>query len=132
MPLDLLQSMERHFIVHPGLPQPEVPDSCERRRRHEMVSYVVLYRWTDQGVRNLKDTVTRARDFTAVVEKAGGKIVKIYWTQGRYDLVSITEFPNEETAMALSMSLGKLGNIRTETLRAFTAEEMESILKRVQ
>ena len=97
-----------------------------------MLSYVVLYRWTDQGVRNAKDSVARARDFIAATEKAGGKVAKVYWTQGRYDLVAITELPNEETAMILSLNLSKLGNVRTETLRAFTAEEMESILKKVQ
>lgn len=96
-----------------------------------MLAYVVLYRWTDQGVRNAKESVARARDFSAAVEKAGGKVGKIYWTQGRYDLVAVAEFPNEETAMILSLTLSKLGNVRTETLRAFSAEEMESILKKV-
>ncbi len=97
-----------------------------------MVSYVGLYKWTDQGVRNLKDTVARAKDFSAVTEKAGGKVIKIFWTQGRYDLVALTEFPNEETAMVLSLTLAKFGNMRTETLRAFSADEMEGFLKRVQ
>jgi uncharacterized protein with GYD domain len=96
-----------------------------------MPAYVVLYRWTDQGVKNVKDTVLRAREFTAAVEKAGGKITSIYWTQGRYDLVAISELPNEDTAMTLSLSLSKLGNVRTETLRAFNAEDMERILKKM-
>ncbi len=96
-----------------------------------MPGYVVLYNWTDQGVKNLTETVTRARQATAAAEKAGGKITSLFWTLGRYDLIGFGEWPDEASAIAFNMSLGKLGNVRTETLRAFTMEEMEKIVKKV-
>ncbi|MGO9307832.1 MAG: GYD domain-containing protein [Spirochaetia bacterium] len=55
----------------------------------------------------------------------------LYWTQGRYDLIAIGEFPSEEIAMAAGLSSGRAGKLRSETLRAYTMEEMECILKRV-
>ena len=80
----------------------------------------------------MKDTVTRSRENIAGIGKAGGKSIAVYYTQGRYDLVSITEAPDEETAMAFLFSMNKAGNVRTETLRAFSLEEMENIPKKVQ
>ena len=96
-----------------------------------MPAFVVLIRWTDQGVRDVKDTVTRSRELTAGLEKIGGKAIAVYYTQGRYDLVAVGELPNEETAMAFALTMSKAGNVRTETLRAFSLEEVESILKKV-
>ena len=96
-----------------------------------MPSYVTLFRWTDQGVRSVKDTVARSRENIAGVEKAGGKVIATYYTQGRYDIVSITEAPDEETAQAFLFSMNKAGFVRTETLRAFSLDEMEKILKKV-
>ena len=96
-----------------------------------MPTYVVLYRWTDQGIRTVKDTVARSRENIAVFEKAGGKVKALCYTQGRYDLVAICEAPNEETAQAFVLAQGKAGTVRTEMMRAFDLEEMESILKKV-
>ena len=96
-----------------------------------MQTFVMLLKWTDQGIRNVKDTVTRSRELSAALEKAGGKTLGVYYTQGRYDLITIGEVPNEETAMAFALSMSKAGNVRTETLRAFSMEAMESILKKV-
>lgn len=95
-----------------------------------MAGYVSLFRWTDEGIRSVKDTVNRTRESIAAIEKAGGKMT-VLWTQGRYDLVAIGELPNEEAAMALALSTGKSGKVRTETLRAFNIEEMERILRKV-
>jgi uncharacterized protein with GYD domain len=97
-----------------------------------MPAYVMLLKWTDQGIRDVKDTVTRSRQLTATLEKVGGKAIAIYYTQGRYDLITVGEVPNEETAMAFAVTMGKSGNVRTETLRAFSLDEMEGILKKVQ
>ena len=97
-----------------------------------MAMYVTLYRFTEQGAKTINDTVTRARQAIAAAEKAGGKVTVLLWTQGQYDLVGIGEWASEEAAMAFSMSVSKLGNVRTETLRAFNAEEMERILKKIQ
>ncbi len=96
-----------------------------------MATYVSLIKWTEQGVKNARDTVRRAREFRSDVERRGGKVLSIYWTQGRYDLVSTVEFPDEQTAMAQLLTLGSIGNIRTETLHAFTESEMEAIIRKM-
>ena len=96
-----------------------------------MASYVTLYRFTDQGLRNIRDTVTRARAGIAAIGKAGGKGT-IYWTQGRYDMVGVFEAPaDEDAANAILFSTLQAGNVRTETMRALTAEEMERALKKI-
>jgi uncharacterized protein with GYD domain len=97
-----------------------------------MATFITLYKFTEQGAKDIGNTVTRARQAIAAAEKAGGKVTALVWTQGQYDLVGIGEWASEEAAMAFSISVGKLGNVRTETLRAFNAEEMERILKKVQ
>ena len=96
-----------------------------------MPTYVTLVSWTDQGVKNARDTVRRAREFRSDVERRGGKLLSIYWTQGRYDIVTVVDFPDEQTAMAELLAVGGLGNLRTETLRAFTDSEMEEILRKI-
>ena len=89
---------------------------------------ISLQRWTDQGLRNIKDTVTRARAAIAAVQKAGGKLTT-YYTQGQYDLISILEGSlDDETSSAIALGIVQAGNIRTETLRAFTIDEMERII----
>jgi uncharacterized protein with GYD domain len=96
-----------------------------------MATYVVLINWTDQGVRNAKDSVQRARAFSADVERRGGRLLGIYWTQGRYDIIATVEVPDEQTAMASLLAVSGLGNVRTETLRAFNESELTSILQKV-
>jgi uncharacterized protein with GYD domain len=75
--------------------------------------------------------VKRAREFRSDVERRGGKVLSIYWTQGQYDIVSAVEFPDEQSGMAQLLALGSLGAIRTETLRAFSESEMESIIRKI-
>jgi len=96
-----------------------------------MATYVSLLRWTDQGVRNAKDTVQRAGAFRVDLERRGCKLLSIYWTQGEYDLVTAIEAPDAQTAMASLLALAGLGNVRTETLPAFSEREMTSILETV-
>ncbi|TME96335.1 MAG: GYD domain-containing protein [Chloroflexi bacterium] len=93
-----------------------------------MPTYIGLYTWTDQGVKNVKDTVRRVEEARAAFEQRGARLIAAYWTQGRYDLVSIAEFPDEETASASALALGMAGNVHTETMRAFSAEEMQRII----
>ena len=93
-----------------------------------MPTYVTLASFTEQGVRNAKDTLKRADAFKEMAEKHGVTVKDIYWTQGRYDVVTITEASDDISATALSLSIGALGNIRTETLRAFSASDMETII----
>ena len=96
-----------------------------------MANYVVLARWTDQGVRAAKETVRRAQQFRADCERRGIKVHDFVWTQGRYDIVFTLEAPDEKAMMAAMLALGNLGNARTETLRAFTENEMEEALRKM-
>jgi uncharacterized protein with GYD domain len=97
-----------------------------------MPTFISLFGWTDQGIRNVKDTAKRADNFKAAVKKAGGTVRDVYWTMGRYDGVIIFDAPDEETATALLMSAGSLGNVRSETLRAFNQDEVQKILAKVK
>jgi len=94
-----------------------------------MPTYVGLVKLTDQGIRNVKDTTKRAKSFREMAEKAGVKVKEILWTLGRYDLVLVVDAPNDETMTRLALGLGMMGNAKTETLKAFSAQEMDQILK---
>jgi uncharacterized protein with GYD domain len=93
-----------------------------------MVTYVVLTKFTDQGIRNAKDSPKRAEAFKEMAKTFGVTVKELVWTQGRYDVVSFIEAPDESAAMSLGLSLGALGNVRSETLRAYTAAEMTKIV----
>jgi uncharacterized protein with GYD domain len=96
-----------------------------------MPTYVTLCRWTDQGLQAVEETLTRVASYREAVEAAGGRVLSCYWTQGPYDIVLTTDWPDEETALAAAVRLSRLGNVRTETLRAFGAEEMRRVLDRL-
>ena len=96
-----------------------------------MATYIVLAHFTDQGVRGVKDSPKRAAAFKALAKKVGASVKDLYWTLGSYDIVAIVESPDVETITALGLSIGKLGNVRTETLRTFDQTEMGAILKKV-
>jgi uncharacterized protein with GYD domain len=93
-----------------------------------MVRYITLSNFTDQGIRNVKDTTKRADAVKEAAKKFGANMTQIYWTVGHYDLVAIIEAPDEEAAAAFALAIGAAGNIRTQTLRAFSKEEMNGIL----
>jgi len=94
--------------------------------------FVTLMNFTDQGSRNVKDTLGRSKAFTEMAEsRFGVKVKEIYWTLGGYDIVTVTDAPDEETATALALALSSLGNVKTQTLRAFTAGEMSGILAKL-
>jgi len=93
-----------------------------------MVTYVVLAKFTDQGVRNAKESPKRADAFRQLAKTFGVTVKDLFWTQGRYVVVTIVEAPDEASAMSLSLSLGALGNVRTESLRAFSSVDMETIV----
>lgn len=93
-----------------------------------MPTYIVLGQFTDQGVRSVKDTTKRAEAFKEMASKAGATVKEVYWTLGHYDLVTIVEAPDDVSATALFLSAGALGNIRTQSLRAFSADEMGRVL----
>ncbi len=96
-----------------------------------MPTYVVLYRFTDQGAKDIKNSLQRAREARAENERRGFKVHGIYWTQGRYDLVAVVEAPDEQAMMAGLFNINSAGNVRSETLRAFTEAEMEPIIQKM-
>ena len=95
-----------------------------------MPTYVSLVKWTEQGIKNYKDTTSRAADFSKLVESLGGRVRELLWTVGEYDIVTVTEFPDDEAGTAALLRVGSLGNIRTNTMRAFNADEMGNIITR--
>ena len=96
-----------------------------------MARYVILLNWTEQGVKNVKETVNRAAAAKSVFEKTGARMSDCVWTLGAYDLVISAEAPDDETITAICISLAKLGNVKTTTLRAFNEGEMQKILQKV-
>lgn len=93
-----------------------------------MARYIMLSTWTDQGIKNSKDTITRANAAKQLAEKLGARITDCVWTLGQYDLILSAEAPDDETITAIGIAIGKLGNVRTQTLRAFGESEMQKIL----
>jgi uncharacterized protein with GYD domain len=87
-------------------------------------------RFTDQGIRNIKDTTRRADAAKSEAERIGGKFT-IYWTFGKYDGIGILEAPNDEAAMEFGLRVGSLGNTRTTTLKAFTEEEITRVVDKL-
>ena len=97
--------------------------------RRAMSTYVILGNYSDQGIRNIKDTTKRAAAFRNFAKGMGVAVKEIYWTMGRYDIVTIIDAPDDATATRLLLAAGALGNVRTETLRAFTERDVGEILK---
>lgn len=95
-----------------------------------MPTYVTLANFTDQGIRNYSDSPKRAKAFKELIEQMGGEVKALVWTMGAYDVVAVTEAPDDETAIAAALKVSSLGNVRTTTLRGFGMEEIESIIKR--
>ena len=95
-----------------------------------MPTYVSLLNFTDQGIRNVKESPQRADSAAELAQKYGGS-VQLYWTVGPYDLVAILEAPDDESATAFLLEATSLGNVRSTTLRAYDREEMSGILERL-
>ena len=93
-----------------------------------MPTYVSLINWTEKGVANFKSTVDRAEAGNALAGSFGGALKEIYWTLGAYDIVVISEAPDDESATAFALTLAAQGNVRTTTMRAFDAGEMKAII----
>lgn len=93
-----------------------------------MATFISLLNYTDQGIRNIKKTTERAEAFNKAAQRAGVTVKDIYWTLGAYDVVVVVDAPNEETVMSLLLGLGSLGNVRTQTLRGFSGDEMNRII----
>jgi uncharacterized protein with GYD domain len=93
-----------------------------------MPTYVALQRYTQKGIENIKDGPKRLDAAKQALGAAGGKLIAFYLTMGHYDLVTIAEFPDDQTAARAGLSGGSQGFVRSETLRAFTEEEYRKII----
>lgn len=96
-----------------------------------MPTYISLVQFTDKGIQAAKETTQRVAEWAARVQSMGVSVNQMYWTLGEYDQVCVFEAPDDETAASVLLAADLLGNIRTQTLRAFTASEMEKILANV-
>jgi uncharacterized protein with GYD domain len=93
-----------------------------------MPRYVSLIDWTQQGVADFKDTVDRYEAAQQQFEQLGVNFVDVYWTLGEHDIVAVLEAPDDETATAALLAIGAQGNIRTNTMRAFSRDEMRGVI----
>jgi uncharacterized protein with GYD domain len=96
-----------------------------------MPTYVTLMNWTDQGIRNVKDSIQRYDRSTELAGKHGVSFEQVYWTVGHHDLVAITQAPDVESVSAFFLELSSAGNLKTTTLPAFNRDEMSSLLQRL-
>ncbi len=94
-----------------------------------MPTYITLYQWTDQGIKNVKGAPARIQAITKAAEAAGGKSLGVYLTMGKYDLVAIYEAPSDEVVAASLLTQCMQGNVRSTTLKAFTMEQFADIVK---
>ena len=92
-----------------------------------MPMYVTLIRYTEQGIKTFKDLPSRLEETRKAGEGAGAKLVAFYLTMGQYDAVVVSEAPDDETVATLALAAGGRGNVRTETLRAFTEDEAKKL-----
>jgi uncharacterized protein with GYD domain len=93
---------------------------------------VLLLNWTDQGIKNVKDTIKRAESFKSYLEKRGGTLTDLFYTFGQYDLVVTAELPSDEIAMSVSLGTGALGNVGVTTLKAFGLDETRRIVDKLK
>ena len=96
-----------------------------------MATYIVLTSFTDQGVRSVKDTAKRADAVKELAKKFGVTAKDFFWTLGSYDVVAIFDAPDDASMTALGMAIGSAGNIRTQTMRAFSREEISAVLAKL-
>ena len=96
-----------------------------------MAHYIVLASFTDQGIRAVKDTGKRAKAFRDTAKKMGATVKEIYWTLGHYDIVVTVEAPSDEVMASVMMKIGAFGNVKSQTLPAFTESQIESIVSKI-
>ena len=94
-------------------------------------TYISLVKFTEKGIQNARQTTQRLDAWAAKVQSMGVTIKQMYWTLGEYDQVCIFEAPDDETAASVLLAANLLGNIRSQTMRAFTADEMDNILAKI-
>lgn len=95
-----------------------------------MATYIALVNFTDQGVRNVKDSPKRYEAFKAMAEQSGVTVKSFHYTEGQYDMVLVLE-GEEEAARTALLTVAAAGNVRTQTLRAFSVDDMRKIIARM-
>jgi uncharacterized protein with GYD domain len=93
-----------------------------------VATYVTLYRYTDQGMRNIGNAVELAKHWQQEAERRGVRVLALFWLQGRYDAVTIVEAADEDAVTALLLAIGAEGSLRTETMRGYSAEDLARLL----
>ena len=96
-----------------------------------MATYILLANFTEQGLRNVKDTTKRADAVKEAGKKLGVNMKEIYWTMGPYDIVVVAEAPDDASISAYALATGMAGIIRGQTLRAYSRDEMNAVLTRI-
>jgi uncharacterized protein with GYD domain len=97
-----------------------------------MPTYISLFSWTDQGIRNIKGAPQRIDAFKKAVEAVGGKVTGFYFTMGKYDGIAIIECPSDDAEAALILSSGSKGNVRTVTMKAYSEDQFRNIIAKVE
>ena len=96
-----------------------------------MPHYISLVNWTEQGIRTVKESTKRVDAVNALASKLGAKM-DVFYTMGEYDIVAVTEAPSDDAAMQLLLEIGKIGIVRTKTLKAWTVAEATKVLAKLQ
>lgn len=93
-----------------------------------MPTYIILANWTQKGIENIKESPNRLDAAKKAFQAAGGELKEFFLVMGKYDMVVVGEAPDDESVAKLALTLGSGGNLRTETLRAFTEDEYRQII----
>jgi uncharacterized protein with GYD domain len=96
-----------------------------------MPTYVTLYKWTDQAAKDVKNAPARFQVSRKLIESLGGKVLGVYVTMGEYDVVIMSELPNDEVACNVALSIASKGNVKSTTMRAFTESEFSDVVKKL-
>jgi uncharacterized protein with GYD domain len=96
-----------------------------------MPNYIMLMKWTDQGIKDIKNVAQRVQGNVKAFEALGGKVTAVYVVMGEYDLIAIGEAPSDEVATTFALGVGAQGNARTTTLKAFTMEQFAGVVKKL-
>ena len=94
-----------------------------------MPTYISLIQFTQQGISSIKESPKRVDVARKAFEQAGGNLKDFYLVMGEYDIVIVSEAPNDEAAAKISLALGAKGNVRTRTSRAFTEAEYRKLVE---
>jgi uncharacterized protein with GYD domain len=119
------------YVWHHGDEQGSSSIGLRVFRRTVMPTYVVLVNWTEQGIKNVKETIERTDEGTELAKKHGAEFKQAYWTVGPYDMIAVFESPDDETLSAHLLEICASGNVRTTTMRAYDRQEMSGILQRL-